>query len=402
MALLSWLTPLLDDDVLYCSFLDLRNVTHWATLGQFHIIPFNTVWELFPSQWNHYMHVNGRLLVHLLIQLFDGFLPKWLFALANGLIYGWLVCLVRRLACVPATWKWSMAALILVYWGIMLPLDPCISINYIWPGAFCLYLICTLKERGRGVGRICLVSVYALLCGWSNESITIGLSAAFLYIVITRRGEITVQTLLPIIAFWVGTALIVFAPGTLHRAGSVVLANSGQAASLSVGTLLSRALGLRVFAVSIMWWTVLLLMHRVSLRELTRRNAFLLCAMGAGLLFCLLIGYQNHRQFFGIELFSAVMLLHSLREHLPGRILPSVLLVIGSFAVAFHMTYTGVYLYQLRNRSRMVIERACAKGDGPYDGSEITVPALLRIHVFNHSEILTTHVRIHYGLSDKR
>ena len=71
------LSPYTADDYSYMlNFSDMSRITN----------PF----QIFPSLWDHYLTVNGRILPHFFVQFFMIF-PKWVYNIVNALVFVGLI-----------------------------------------------------------------------------------------------------------------------------------------------------------------------------------------------------------------------------------------------------------------------------------------------------------------------
>lgn len=199
-----------------------------------------TVADICESQAYHYIYMNGRLPVHFIVQFFDGITGKTLFALFNSAVMVLAIILCGRVGRGKSTkgvphhwydldpWYYLIATLALFY---LFPVQtdgrlwfsPAMGINYLWSSTIFMAFLYYFNRCER-------VSIWlmllALLTGWSHEAFSIALSGGtFLYMIFRRRkinrGQIAMTFML-----WVGTALIVFAPGTLYRASDPALSES--------------------------------------------------------------------------------------------------------------------------------------------------------------------------------
>lgn len=163
----------------------------------------DSVADIFPSMVAHAELVNGRLVAHTLVQLFE-MPPKLLFNLVNSGVFMLLLVLICRLVGLGEL-RQNAVALVLVFctlWvftpavgEVYLWLDG--SVNYLWAMVFNLaFLVPYLRlfdtgEELTGLWKKLLFVVFAFLCGAFQETAS---TAAFLLavvlMVLTRRTAI--------------------------------------------------------------------------------------------------------------------------------------------------------------------------------------------------------------------
>lgn len=159
--------------------------------------PIETIGDIFVSQWNHYRYVNGRFLLHFIVQLFVGILGLRAFQVANTVMFVLLIKYLCRL-CIPPHYRDRFLYYILtflIFWFIMgfvnmgLGYYTCISfsVNYLWPSTLfviVIYLWYNYKDGNcpivKGIGFF----VLSLLCGASSETFSVGLSGAFFFLLL--------------------------------------------------------------------------------------------------------------------------------------------------------------------------------------------------------------------------
>lgn len=71
-------TQYIGDDVLYQFYypdVPVQGVPHGVDKDH----PISNICDVVLSQINHYKNINGRMIVHVLVQTFCGLCPKWIF-----------------------------------------------------------------------------------------------------------------------------------------------------------------------------------------------------------------------------------------------------------------------------------------------------------------------------------
>ena len=193
--------------------------------------PVETLADVAESQYHHYLDVNGRAPVHVLVQVFIGVLGRQVFAVANALVFVlvvWLLCryeLPRRQRG-PLLFLVNMLAMLLLFpardTNLAMWASPAYSINYLWVMLAVLVFLLLVRRTERG-GRVpvavCVVA--GLLTGWSNEAFAVPLGAAMLVVWLWRRLRFrNVAQGALCVSLWAATLPLVLSPGTLHRAST--------------------------------------------------------------------------------------------------------------------------------------------------------------------------------------
>ena len=195
--------------------------------------PIESIGDIFVSQWNHYQYVNGRFLLHFIVQLFVGLLGLRAFQVANTVMFVLLMKYLCRL-CIPVQHRDRFMYYILtflIFWFIMGMFMEvgfaylstiAFAVNYLWSATLFVWVIYEYyknKDNKANVTRVKKVVVFmlALLCGASNESFAVGLSAAlFIYYCAHPKAFIGATRYLAF-GLWIGTASLVFAPANFQR-----------------------------------------------------------------------------------------------------------------------------------------------------------------------------------------
>lgn len=274
--------------------------------------PINSLSDIVVSQWHHYLRFNGRLVVHTIVQLFDGLLGKQVFNVFNALMFILFLWGFARLATSDRRnhYKVMSVAFALLFFVLAGFKDVFLwlsgSVNYLWAGTALLFFHHILERETVPRWSIVPLVLFSLACGWSNEAFVVGLSAAyFLYYVILHRDRLTGHRLWMLIAFFIGVALLVFAPGSLNKATT-----TGTPPSILVSLFYMRHIRLLPLLVVVV--AVMALTHRLRLREWLMREQVLLIAILIESAFLMMIGLDAVHSRFGIEMFALVLLLRLL------------------------------------------------------------------------------------------
>ena len=181
---------------------------------------------LFSSSIHHYMVQNGRFANAPLCMILEwigkpttDFITTGVFLLLGVFVY--------KLIGVPS----RRNSLFVLIFGLSFLLAPafgqtmlwlCGSANYLWATTAVLAFLLIFRKTWNGWNPHWAVFVPVLLlsviAGWMHEAPSVGICAGVFFYMLIHRKEVSVKTLLLFAAFVAGTALVVFAPGTMNRA----------------------------------------------------------------------------------------------------------------------------------------------------------------------------------------
>ncbi len=267
--------------------------------------------EVFMSQINHYKVMNGRFIVHYLVQSFCGFIGKPIFNIINTLIYLlFLIGCIRFLKISSSIGV--LTALSLLWLGIPIQhifyYSISFSINYLWPSTGLIWFFILFdkyrQDSGINIFKIICIFFYSLLFGSMHEGFSLPLSGVLFLYLLTHRKQINALILIMSIGVWLGTASIILAPGTLERG-----ANSASGISLSDYLsikqnvlLYSKRLYLFTLAIILLFFT-----NKTIFKEYLRKR---ILEIGFIILdFCFVLALPNYSQRieFPLELVSLLL-----------------------------------------------------------------------------------------------
>ncbi|MBQ6005334.1 MAG: hypothetical protein IJL14_03690 [Selenomonadaceae bacterium] len=193
--------------------------------------PVESVADIFISQWQHYFSWGGRTIAHIFAQFFV-WQEKIFFDAANVLVFAALVILLFKVGTGLSLREMNKSYLLMILAGIYF-CAPSLIITTVWLTGTCNYLwMCTLiilfllpfaesyRHKNFVLGHKCLIPILGLIAGWSIEpgaAVTIFITLIFL---IHFRREKNLQPWMKVgfIFLLVGFAILILAPGNLHRA----------------------------------------------------------------------------------------------------------------------------------------------------------------------------------------
>ena len=271
--------------------------------------PIKSIHDILVSQYLHYQRFNGRFVVHFLVQLFDGLLGKEVFNVFNAMVFAallWGLALTTVREHRQHYYKVMSVALLAMFYVVPGFKDVFLwlsgSCNYLWVGTALLYFNELLERDAVPRWSYVPLALFALACGWSNEAFVVGLGAAYVYYyLLAHRERFTAHRRWMLAAFFVGTALLAFAPGSLSRAST-----TGHPSSLLVSLFYTRHVRLLIVLAIVV--LALSCKRRWSFMAWFKREQVLIIAIVVEFCFLMMIGIDAVHSRFGIELFSLVLL----------------------------------------------------------------------------------------------
>ena len=291
----------------------------WHTDESSTVVPISNFTELLQSQWAHYLHTNGRFIVHFLAQGFLVFVPPVVLQVLNTLLF---VVLLHFIVSWVTTDKeqrllfgvLSFFLIFVVFQGLRTSIFWSLgSLNYLWVLVAVMGLLLWMRHiDGREVKTAYyLLSPLALLVGWTHEAISLPMSVAFaIYFFVNRKQLSGRPVVFYMLWFMLGTALCLLSPGIWHRSVAGV--------SLS-GRIVNGVMNI-VFNVRIAWLLIITALilwkrKRALLKQHLREHCYGYVALVVGLAVVMLCGTTLERVAFFAD-FIAMLLLFSLIKDL--------------------------------------------------------------------------------------
>ena len=318
-GVLNFLTPQYHDDFVYKFMFEGGSVNY--------DYPVRSIGDIVASQVEHYHSVNGRSIVHFLVQLFTGLLGKTVFNLFNVIVFCAFIFLLKRQSTGSTRQegdaKFCVSTLVILVLVLLMPrfkdtfLWMTGSINYLWSATAALgFLLIYEKRRERTIDwSLPPMMIVAFLLGWTHEGITLPLAASLVLINLfsLKQSHGREQGLWLALAYLAGGCVIALAPGTIARSGmGGGLAPSALGLKVITGIVVLtklRIVYLALLATAIAWFT-----RRDTAKHVIKRNNYLILAMFLSLGIVFASGLESSRTAFGLELFAMIYLLRLLSE----------------------------------------------------------------------------------------
>ena len=318
-GVLNFLTPQYHDDFVY------KFMFEGGSVNYDH--PVRSIGDIVASQVEHYHSVNGRSIVHFLVQLFTGLLGKTVFNLFNVIVFCAFIFLLKRQSTGSTRQegdaRFCVSTLVILVLVLLMPrfkdtfLWMTGSINYLWSATAALgFLLIYEKRRERAMDWSLLpMLIVAFLLGWTHEGITLPLAASLVLINLfsLKQSRGREQGLWLALAYLAGGCVIALAPGTITRSGmGGGLAPSALGLKVITGFLVLaklRIVYLALLATAIAWFT-----RRDTAKQAVKHNNYLILAMFLSLGIVFASGLESSRTAFGLELFATIYLLRLLSK----------------------------------------------------------------------------------------
>lgn len=272
------------------------------------------IFDVIESQFVHYKVMNGRFIPHFLEQIFAGITGKWLFNIINSFILIWFIELItNRLKCYSNIKEKNyfriltfLASLFLfsypgqtIYWMAG-------ALNYLWPMTFALYLL-TIFEEKQKYNTILLFTI-SLISAWFQEAISIVLCISLILLMINDKNVRSINNIIIILGYILGTSLIVFSPGTLTRLSGNDVVHSGGFSFIIASKLLCLFESLK--KLYIFWITIVLIiiyLFKTPINKFYYKYKLELIIWITNICFLLLLGFSKERVTIMLSIISYIL-----------------------------------------------------------------------------------------------
>lgn len=349
---LNYYTPVMHDDIAYLFKYGPPSTVRPTD------IPVNTIWDVFESQYYHYLDVNGRAPLQFLLQLFL-FFGKQTFNIFNTAAFIALILMVYQLAVtkkITATQQWVVFIFITAcVWfttpfigQTMLWLSG--AVNYLWGTLIVLVFLWYLQTKSKtktlvwwqGVG----LFFGSLLAGFTQESLTLGVSAAMGVYYLFNRSKINRTTIVLVTGFWIGTLLIIISPGTFNRINTEIEVQHLNLLEHIIVKFLNLIAMFNTIKLNLMVFAALLVISMylklTTLQSFVKQHSLYLLIIVLTCLLFAAIGKAEPRIFFGICILLTVLTIQLLVQLLPKiNLVISKTMAIGLVAILCLSFYTA-------------------------------------------------------------
>lgn len=279
--------------------------------------PIEGLSDAIRSQMKSYMLDNGRFLVHTIVQYFAGVLGLGWLRVANLFFFMCLCFFLHKILALRNRDNGVLCAEILVLmftvpiFGTTYLGNIAMSVNYLWTSALNLgfiYLI-ECQQIWKNSVNIYVSLFLAFIVGAWQESFSIGMCVAlFVYLLINRK-KLNKKTIMLIVAYWIGSCFLIFAPSNFVREAGLNQENTSILARMlqGVGSILVYA---KTFDLLVLMLLCLLITNYQKAKKFIKKNIIFLTAAFVNVLFIICVIFTGPHQLVCVELFSAIVIMH--------------------------------------------------------------------------------------------
>ena len=334
MVLNHFTTPTLSDDVLYHFIFQYDESAP--------VQPIESFSDIITSQWVHYHIINGRIVIHTIIQLILWLMNDHVFHVVNALMFVVLIYLIGGGLKVFNLLSFLLLFVIMngfqgeMLWNIG-------SVNYLWTSVAVLSFLLwmrRIKERPISLKYI-LLSPLALLVGWTHEGIHFPLSIVFLIYMIIHRKTIYKQAVFPFLLFFMaGSICCMCSPALWSRAGEEGITLQHR---LIVGVI-NFAINIRIT-----WLLLIAIIYgfkfkKALLMQHIRQNKYIYTVLLLTLGVVFVCGTNSDRVGFFADLWASILLVGLLMEYGLARkakyVIPALGIILTMFIIpAIYYSY---------------------------------------------------------------
>ena len=275
----------------------------------------------------HYSHVSARFVPHVFIELFGIFIGKQVFNVLNAIVFlcflYLLVAYTSKKSYLPDSRRFSFIVFSTCVIFVLMPgfntvfLWQSGACNYLWVAVLSLFFLHLMNKDGSG-NPIALFT-FGLVCGWTNEALTIGICGAWLLLFLIKNDSLTQRRLFLMLGYCLGVLLLIVSPASINR----LLGGFGGPVSASeVGNRLLSSLmamgNIRILPISILLFVFLKSIRKIDWHFICD-NQIELYALIITFIFVLITNHSSEHSRFGIEFFSLILTLRMVIILLRGR-----------------------------------------------------------------------------------
>lgn len=294
----------------------------------------NNFTDFIDSQRVHYLHVNGRTIAHILVQLFCAVLGQQAFAVCNGVVYALFAVLLAKAGGVSRDNAGGMvSAVCLAVLCFVTKMMPTCQIGYIWGMAVNLAWLMAFFRLGKpGILKTLWMCAAGVIAGNWQEALSVGAGAGIGIWWLSQffNRQATIHTFFDwrrswmILGYLAGALSNVLSPANLTRLESVSMPHTYQwiITAYSVPALLLLIITILFIAARY---------RRSPSFSFDYANGIPTAVLWTGIIvlvcFNIYIGVFSNRQWFGVNMFASVLVLRLLPRHRFGTVVNSILII---------------------------------------------------------------------------
>lgn len=283
--------------------------------------------DILVSNYNHWKFINGRFLIHTLVQLFVCIIGFEIFKIINTIIFVLLVKYVLKLSSYNES-KLSIYVInFFIFWLLLGLVDVGLgymsnitySINYLWSSAIYIYIYYLYQKyndtKNLSNKKNWGLFIISIIAGMANESFSVGLSIAFFIYYIYKYKHFTGTKKYIIIGLWIGTIICCINPSNITR-----FLNSNNSRNISfLFNIYSTLTHYYIYLLPFLSFLGLLIYTKFKTKNISnfiKNNIILILTIPSTFLFLFLIGFSGSIQMFtSIILISIILICRLLNKY---------------------------------------------------------------------------------------
>ncbi|MCH5245814.1 MAG: hypothetical protein J1E84_05075 [Muribaculaceae bacterium] len=395
LGLRNYNREIVSDDLLYRFILDDHSLGN-----NVYTTEIQTLQDAIESQKAQYFHSNGRFIVHVLVQMFAGPWGITAYSIFLGLLgISILVLFSQYTLSKPQIYNPFLWALTLITYLYLFQSNSRLwysfagGMNYLYPMLPVLTFMLTFSRLKGNIGgggdnywlKLILLALLGFITGWSQECYSLPLSGGIFLYCIFRYKKLNAATIALAISLWIGTAILVFAPGNFERL------EGGKGPILMFINGIELLYGTKLFWLMVISLIFMRIKSKNALKEFVKDNSLdftiLAISIGFGM-----IANTLPQSFNGISFYSAIILFkvlnHVLWERYNNTLYQS-LAVILLIPVCIHQFRIVKYCEVTKAITHEFIAEYVASKDGVMVTPTVTLPCDIKPYV---KDIFTTGV----------
>lgn len=360
---LNFSTPMYSDDWLY--------QYHW---GNNTLI--KSIFDVISSQYYHYLHINGRVIPHLILQIFDSIIGKNYFNIFNAILFSLLILLLNQICIKEEKYTYKHIYMSFIAIITICLLFPGFKMCFLWMTGSCNYLLTSvllllfhniLQSNYTHKTFYPLLFIYGVICGLTHEGLVLGLFVGYIIYFYRNKQEITTNKIILLSGLFIGIGLLLFSPGSLHRAES-----TSNIMELSIGSVIKSYIiafiafkNLRITFLLILLLVILYCKNKIKLNKLLKENIIFIVALIITFLFVWFTKFDSLRSRFGIEFYALIILLRSIvylnlykKLGVLSCLISIYILPTALFYSIYNYQITQDYIKQIKNKNIIIFSRS--------------------------------------------
>lgn len=303
------------DDIMY-SYL-------WTADGIQFGHPIASLADVFSSQFEHYLTMNGRFTNHVLIQYLCGML--WgreaffiLSAVCFPLLIMGLTSVARKISGSSRNVSYEIWTTLVVFLllcpalGNTMWANVAFTVNYLWTSTAFVWLLytylCVREKPVAGFASNALLALFAFWVGTLHEGFSLPLSGFFFIYYICQPKRFRGSVAVLVAFYWLGTCLVAFAPANFARVTNPdYVGTEPFGIKRVVGTLI-RLLRSNWMVQLLAMITLVMLVRYKKNREQLMAHSYLWGVSVLSVLFAAVITYLGAYQLLPVALMETIML----------------------------------------------------------------------------------------------